>query len=303
MTTALVSGLINVEVTLRVDAFPIHYSPVRYPFFGIDGTVSGVGYNVAKALTRLGDSVRLLSIVGRDLGGELVGMTLEREGISPQFVIPQMEYTPRSVILYDGQGRRQINVDLKDVQDQAIPWSCFERAAAGCSLAALCNVNFSRPFLRAARERGLVVATDVHTISDLEDDYNRDFMEAADVLFMSDEALPCPPEEWARAVCRRYAPQVLVIGLGAQGALLSVPGDRFLGRVPAVRSRQIVNTIGAGDALFSAFIHFYVQTRDPYDALRRAVVFASHKIGAVGAADGFLDERDLDDLVREVTFS
>ena len=39
MNQILVSGLINIETTLRVEGFPIGYSPVRYPFFGINSTV------------------------------------------------------------------------------------------------------------------------------------------------------------------------------------------------------------------------------------------------------------------------
>jgi sugar/nucleoside kinase (ribokinase family) len=296
----LVSGLINIEVTLRVDAFPIPYIPVRYPFFGVDSTVSGVGYNVAKALTALGDAVHLVSMVGQDLAADQVRRALDRDGIPGDLLVNQIRQTPHSVILYDGDGRRQINVDLKDVQEQTYSESLFDRALDRCSLAALCNVNFSRPFLRLARERGKLVATDVHAISDLEDAYNRDFMHYADVLFMSDELLPCSPEEWAAGVLGRYGPQVVVIGLGAQGALLAVKQDRFVGRVPAVRTRQVVNTIGAGDALFSAFIHFYDRLQDPYEALRKAIVFASYKIGETGAAEGFLDERGLNDLIEGV---
>jgi ribokinase len=42
------SSQINIETTLRVDSFPLTYEPVRFPFFGINSTVSGVGYNIAK---------------------------------------------------------------------------------------------------------------------------------------------------------------------------------------------------------------------------------------------------------------
>ena len=300
MSDILVSGLINIEVTLQVDAFPISYTPVRYPFFGVDSTVSGVGYNVAMALTALGDAVHLLSMVGQDLAADLVRRALDRDGIPGDFIVNRIRHTPHSVILYDGDGRRQVNVDLKDVQEQMYPESLFDRALERCSLAALCNINFSRPFLRPARERGKLVATDVHAISDLEDAYNRDFMESADVLFMSDELLPCSPEEWVAAVLGRYGPQVVVIGLGAQGVLLAVKRDGFVGRVPAVHTRQVVNTIGAGDALFSAFIHFYGRSQDPYGALRKAIVFASYKIGERGAAEGFLDEHGLNDLIEGV---
>ncbi|MGD1992784.1 MAG: carbohydrate kinase family protein [Anaerolineae bacterium] len=300
MSAILVSGLINIEVTLRVDGFPIEYTPVRYPFFGIEGTVSGVGYNIAKALTTLGDQVCLLSLIGQDLAGRLARAALEADGVTREYVVDAMPHTARSVILYDGEGQRQINVDLKDVQERTYPQPLFQQAIRACSMAVLCNVNFSRPFLHQARELGVPIATDVHTISDLEDDFNQDFLAAADILFMSDEALPCQPEEWIRAVTDRYRPHVAVIGLGAEGALLAVREDDFIGRVPAVRTLPIVNTIGAGDALFSAFIHFYHRRQDPYESLRKAVVFAAHKIGEAGAADGFLDEASLNALYAEV---
>ena len=126
-------------------------------------------------------------------------------------------------------------------------------------------------------------------------------MQAAHILFMSDENLPCTPEQWARQVSNRYGNEIIVIGLGARGALLCVKSDDFVERLPAVRTRQIVNTIGAGDALFSAFVHFYAKSYDPYQALDKAMVFASYKIGAAGAADGFLDETKLDQLYAQVT--
>lgn len=178
MNKILVSGLINIETTLRVEGFPINYSPVRYPFFGVDSTASGVGYNVAKALTTLGD-------------------------------------------------------------------------------------------------------------------------DAAHLLFLSDGHLPMPPEAWAAQLMSRYSPEIVVVGLGAQGALLAVRRDNFVERLPAVHTRPIVSTIGAGDALFSCFVHGYNRTRDPYESLRKAMLFASWKIGATGAAEGFLDEAGLERLAAE----
>ncbi len=299
MAKVLVSGLINIETTLRVEGFPIAYSPVRYPFFGVDSTASGVGYNVAKALTTLGDAVNFLSIIGRDFAGKLVMESLARDELSGEFIVPGIERTPQSVILYD-DGRRQINVDLKDIQEQAYPEEQFDAALSECVVAVLCNINFSRPFLEKARRAGKLVATDVHALSDLNDDYNRDFMQAAHILFLSDENLPMPPEAWVTQLLNRYDPEVVVVGLGAQGALLAVRRDNFVERLPAVRARPVVNTIGAGDALFACFVHYYSRTHDPYESLRKAMLFASWKIGATGAAEGFLDEAGLNKLAVEV---
>jgi acarbose 7IV-phosphotransferase len=139
----------------------------------------------------------------------------------------------------------------------------------------------------------------VHTISTLEDDYNRAFMETAQILFMSDEWLPAPPEAWARRILDRYPAEIVVIGLGDEGALLAVRSDNFIERFPAVQTRPIVNTIGAGDALFSAFLHSYIDSGSPYLAIHKALVFASYKIGARSAAEGFLNQTALDRLYAE----
>jgi len=301
MSSILVSGLINIETTVQIDGFPIDYRPVRYPFFGVNSTVSGVGYNVAKALTTLGTPVRFVSMVGRDLAARQVMDRLRADGIPSGFVIDDLAQTPCSAILYDPGGRRMINVDLKDVQERRYPEVLFDQAAHGVSLAVLCNINFSRPFLRLMRARGVPIATDVHAIASLDDDYNRDFMAAANLLFMSDEALPCPPEEWVRRLWDRFGMEIVVVGMGAQGALLAVRRDGAVERVPAVHTRPVVNTIGAGDALFSCFVHHYRQTGDPYLSIRKAVVFASYKIGTAGAAEGFLDAAGLDRLCAEVS--
>ena len=299
MPKILISGLINIETTLRVESFPITYTPVRYPFYGVNSSVSGVGYNIARALSRLGNDVRLLSLIGRDPQASLVREALERDGISGKNVLDLLDQTAQSVILYDGEGRRQINVDLKGVQEMTYPPARYAQAAQGCDLLVLTNINFSRPFLEQARRAGKRIATDVHALTDLSDPYNTDFMRAANILFMSHEWLSVPPEQWARRVWERYDPDVLVIGMGGEGALLAIKRENRIERIPAVRVRPIANTIGAGDALFSAFLHSYVKTSDPYQSLRRAMLFASYKIGAVSAADGFLDDAGLEELYAQ----
>ena len=301
MPRILVSGLINIETTLKVDGFPIPYFPVRYPFHGINSTVSGVGYNLAKALITLGDEISFLSIIGKDVAAQQVCAALEADQIPAENVRSLMPHTAQSVILYDADGRRQIHTDLKDIQETAYPLEVFEREMERCDLLALCNINFSRPFLKKARQARKIIATDVHTIGELYDDYNRDFMRAARILFMSDEALPTSPEEWARQMTHAYGTDILVIGLGAQGVLLSVRADNFMERISALQVRPVVNTIGAGDALFSAFVHTYLQSGDPYEAIRKAVVFASYKIGEKGAAEGFLRHDELEKIANDLT--
>ncbi|HPH95803.1 MAG TPA: carbohydrate kinase family protein [Anaerolineaceae bacterium] len=288
----LVAGLINIETTLKIDGFPIAYDPVRYPFGGVNSTVSGVGYNLAKSFTRLGNEVNFLAMIGKDLAGQTVMAALEADRLPSDHIRDQLSKTPQSVILFDGNGKRAINVDLKDIQEQTYPPEIADKLLRNCDLAALCNINFSRPMLKQARGLGKWVATDVHALSDLTDDYNRDYMAAADILFLSDERIPTTAEDFARQILNKFGNEIVVIGMGGKGALMAVRRDGFIQRFPAVYTRPVVNTIGAGDALFSSFLHFYLKTHNPYEAIRLAIIFASYKIGTTGAAEGFLTEEE-----------
>ena len=103
--------------TLAVGGFPLPYFPVRYPFFGIQTTVSGVGYNITKALSTLGNQVDFASLIGTDDNGDLVRKALEADGIGDDLILSTQDETAQSVIIYDPQGKRQIHTDLKDIQD------------------------------------------------------------------------------------------------------------------------------------------------------------------------------------------
>jgi ribokinase len=287
-----VVGHINLETTLRVDGFPIPYGPVHYPFFGVRSTPSGVGLNWARALTTLGHTVRFVTMLGRDPVGDLILGWLEANGLPTQHVQRDLAESAQAVILYDGEGRRQIHLDLKNAQEMRIAPELLAQAAAGCELALVGNINYARAFLAQSADLRLPVACDVHTIGAIDDPYNSDFMAAATILFQSDEKLPCPPEAWIGRLQQRYNTPIAVVGMGAQGALLGVRGEPVR-HVPAVRIRPIVNTIGAGDALLSAFVHGMVRHGDPLRALQQAVVFAGYKIGERGAAEGFLTADEL----------
>lgn len=295
----LVSGLVNIETTLRIDGFPLPYYPVTYPFHGVHSSVSGVGVNIAKALTRLGAGVRFLSIIGKDQMGTFARHDLSDNGISVEYLVPLLAETAQSVILYDSNGRRQIHVDLKDIQETEYPEAVYKKAIALSDFCCLCNINFSRRILHFAQEAGKPIATDVHVLSDPADTYNHDFMANSEILFLSNERLWASPEECAAELMSRYSGiLILVIGLGCEGALLLERG-RLCMRVPALTVRPIINTIGAGDALFSSFVYSYANGLSPIESLKRAILFASYKIGEKGAAEGFLTSSELNALYQE----
>lgn len=297
MLKFLVSGLINVETNLKIDKFPLQYYPVNYDFFGITTAVSGVGYNVSKALNKLGGNVELLSIIGNDINSDLIYNTFKHNGLNIEYLMKIIDQTPQSVILYDKYGNRQIHVDLKNIQEVSYPTNIFLDRLKYCDIAVLCNINFSRPFLKVAKKLGKIIATDVHVISDIYDDYNAEFMENANILFMSDENIGDNVEDFVKKVVKTYNNDILVVGMGSRGALLYVKKDNYVGRFSAIHHiDKVVNTVGAGDALFSSFIFYYTKTKDPYTSIKKAILFASYKIRKNSGSDGFLSEIELNKL-------
>lgn len=59
------------ETTVQIPGFPLEYAPIHYPSFGVNSAVSGVGANLCKALTTLGDSVNAVSLIGNDSNGDI----------------------------------------------------------------------------------------------------------------------------------------------------------------------------------------------------------------------------------------
>ena len=290
----LVSGLINTETSVRVRQFPVEYYPIDYAFFGVNTVVSGVAYNVARALTVLGDSVRFLSMTGRDLPAACIRGQLTEDGLDTAHIRPLLKETPSSVVLYDGQGRRQIYCDLKDIQET--DYGFFPELLENVDLVAACNINFNRPLLRLAKAAGKTIATDVHVLNNLHDDYNREFLEAADILFLSDEGLGKDWWDFLWALAGTYGPRIIVLGRGSRGAAMYLRDENRIFQVPAAQVGEIVNTVGAGDALFSSFLHYYAAGEHPVEALVRAQLFASAKIGVSGASLGFVTGEEIDRL-------
>lgn len=294
MGNILVSGLVNMETTVAVRQFPIPYYPIDYPFFGVDSAVSGVAYNIARALTVLRDRVQLLSMVGRDFQADYICSQLSAEGIDTAGIRPCLRQTASSVVLYDGEGRRQIYCDLKDVQE-----SCYDFPADICrnrDVVVACNTNFNRPLLHMARAAGKTVVTDVHVLSNIFDEYNREFLECADIVSLSDEAIGDDYEPFLRALAEHYGMKLIVLGRGGKGAAMYLRERNEILEYPAVHVGDVVNTVGAGDALFSAFVHYYAQGKTPEEALQRAQIFASRKIGYSGASRGFATAEEMEQL-------
>lgn len=298
-----VSGLVNVETNLRIRSFPVAYYPIDYPFFGINTGIAGVGFNVSMAAKVLGDNITFCSMVGKDHEARRIMHAFKIAGVSGEYIFDYLEHTPSSVILYEpgNGGKRQVYCDLKDIQDKSIDVAAVTPAIESADLCVLCNINFNRALLPIAKSLGKTISTDVHVINDIYDPFNRDFMLNADILFLSDEELPCSPYDFLSRLKNEYSAKVIVIGLGADGAIMYDRQNDNITQLPAVTLGGVINTVGAGDALFTSFNHYYPKY-GAVEALKRAEIFTALKIQHDGGAIGFSDENRVEEVYRSYEF-
>jgi ribokinase len=296
MNNILVCGLTNIETTLKIDGFPIEYSPIEYRFFGVNSSISGVGYNIVKALKVLGNTPYFFTIIGNDVYKNIIFSDLEKDKIDTKYVLPLLEQTVHSGILYD-DNKRKILLDLKDIQETKYPAKIIEEVIDQIDIGIICNINFSRDFLKILKENKKTIATDVHVLSDIDDNYNNDFLKYSDILFLSNENICGNEDGFMKQIIQKYNHEIIVITMGENGLLIYTKEKNEIKHFPAVKTREVVNTIGAGDALFSCFIHYYNKTKEPYYSIKMATIFASYKIGENGGSKGFLPEKELEELI------
>ena len=260
-----------------------------------------MAYNLVKALKSLGDDVSLVTMTGDDFSADYIKAEVVNAGVDTKYINSILKATPNSVVLYDGNGKRQIYCDLKDVQD--VKYDFKEELYMDSDVVIACNTNFNRELLKKAKAAGKIIATDVHVLGDVDDEYNQDFMKNANILFLSDENIKTDYKKFLMSIEEKFGNNIIVLGMGNKGALMYVKEEKEFYELPAVNIKEVVNTVGAGDALFSSFIHFYAKGLKPIDCLKRAEVFAAYKIGYDGASVGFTDEQTVEKIVNQFTKS
>ncbi|WP_022773874.1 carbohydrate kinase family protein [Butyrivibrio sp. AE2015] len=288
MSKFLVAGVTQIETIVRVDKIPVNYAPLTRVQDSIYTAMGGDAYNESLALKWLGDEVTFMSIVGRNQDFGLINPPDRRITLSTDYIIPQMQETPTEVVLYDKQRKQQIFEDIKDLRENVYDMNVVTPIAGACDMMVLANANFCRPFAKTAAELGKPIAVNIRSYNPEKEKYNTDFLEPAKVLYFSDDTLSEDPYDFIDRMASTYGTEVIILGQGSEGLILFDKTKDIKAHYKTVKTNEVVNTIGAGNALFACFLHFYMETGDSVNAIKNALLFASYKIGYMGTSNGFM---------------
>lgn len=275
----VVIGIANQQTSLPVDRFPIEYVAQRYLTGGIRHTVGGVAFNVARCLSALGHMVAFASPLGEDYPAAMIDAEAYRYNLSTHLCRRELGRTPRSVVLYDTTGRRQVNTDLTDATAFTFQPEDLAPDLLRAKLVVLSNLDMNRPLIAPLLDRGRRFAVDLHDVQGPHNPYDQDFF-AATYLNMSNEMVQGDEVPVLMAIRERSRAKVISMTLGADGALVLTRDMASPAHVPAPQVRAI-NSVGAGDTYWAVLLHHLVKEKlEPAVAARLGCEAASRMVSS-----------------------
>lgn len=253
----VVIGIANQQTSLPVDSFPFEYESWRNVNGQIRHTVGGVGFNVARVLSTLGNMVALASPLGEDYPAALIDAEAYRFNISTHLCRRELVRTPRSVVLYDSAGHRMVNSDLTDAASFAFDPEDLLPDVGRSNLVVLANLPLVRSLIAPLRDAANRFAVDLHDLRDPEHQAISEFL-AADLINLSNEHLVGREAETLEYLRENSNAELISMTLGAEGALVLTPDMDAPVHVP-VRDVEATNTVGAGEVYWAVTLHHFLK--------------------------------------------
>ena len=266
--SVFVAGGVAWNTMVYLDSLPQPHGQTLFSK-GYHETVGATGAGKALNLAALDRPVTLHAMIGDDAPGREIRSRLDAAGVSfladidPKGTERHLNLMARvgaRISIYTGYATFEPDIDLGRI----------ERAIAQHDVLALNINNYCRRLIPAARAHGRPIWCDIHDY-DGHDDYHRDFIEAADVLFLSSDALPDYRDFMAAQIAAGKS--LVVCTHGNDGATALTTTNDWL-QQPVADGFERVDTNGAGDAFFAGFLSTWLDGGNIRQCLRAASVVA-----------------------------
>lgn len=222
-------------------------------------TLGGTSAGKALHFADLSVPVTLSTVVGEDPEAELVCGALSNDRIT--LVAERVDgQSERHLNLMADGARLSIYLSLPQTPVGALPAPTLQAIEAAGHVV----LDLSRRaghVTEVARASRATVWTDLHNY-DGESAFHRPFLDAADIVFLSNEALGDPRPFMAKVLST--GKRLVVCTLGADGAIAL--NSRGWHRVAAVPT-EVIDTNGAGDAFLAGFLAATREGAEVQDAL------------------------------------
>ncbi len=277
MKKAFVIGGISMDFIIHLDKLPpakpaTIFSQDSYKAIGSTGSGKAIG------LQKLGISTVFHAMLGEDAAGNTLQKVLTDQGVD--FICDRdPKGTEEHVNLMDRDGRRLSIFTQTATFEPQIDFTRLEPCIQNCDYLVLNIINYGRRLIPAAKRHKKEIWCDIHDY-DGQSEYHRDFIQAADYLFMSSDEL-MEYEEFMEQMIRQKK-KLVVCTHGRKGvSAVTADGRRF--RLPILANYKRVDSNGAGDNFFSGYLYAHskgypVQTCLEYGTISAGLCISSKSI-------------------------
>lgn len=268
----------------------------------------GGGINVARAASRLGSNVTAVYLAG-GYTGNYFNELLEKEGV--KCIITQTKaQTRENMVVFEAKSGQQYRFGMPGPEISASEWhQCLTSIAAIAEMDYLV-VSGSLPkgipadifeqFARIAKHRnaGLIVDTSGEALRKavekgvyLIKPNLRELGALAGKELLSEEEITTAAE----ALVKSGKCQVVVVSLGARGAMLVTDKETLMIIPPAV---TVKSTVGAGDSMVAGIVTFLAKGKDVAEAFRYGI--ASGTAATLNAGTELCHLADVENLYKQL---
>jgi ribokinase len=292
-----VFGSLNMDLVIQVPRLPVPGETVLAPGYVLKP--GGKGNNQAIAAARAGADVMMVGAVGRDVFGDTLLETLEREHVAAAGVRRVDENTGVATICVDPQGRNFITVAAganSEARADWVPEASLHVAPTTVLLQMEVPLEQNWALIRHAHESGALSLLNLAPAAPIP----RGVLDLLDVLIVNEvEARPVadmlgfPADDPAALAARvaEAASLTCVVTLGGEGAVAARPDGLWrIGPLPV----NAVDTTGAGDAFTGVLAASLDQDYELGAAMHRAAVAGGLACQELGAQESLPSNADIE---------
>lgn len=264
----LVLGGVSYDTLIYLDEFP---KPRAQTVFSRGGheTIGSTGAGKALNLSRLGFEVTCHALIGADEYGDKIRREFQQQGIH---FIPEIDPqgTERHLNLMAADGARISIYFAYATPDPAIDISAFDSLWPDHDYIVMNINNYCRRLIPGIRNAGKEIWCDIHDWDGV-NEYHKDFVNAADYLFFSSDAMPDYRNFMQSMI--DAGKQLVVCTHGRQGSTALTRAGEWID-TPVINDYIRRDTNGAGDAFFSGYLYGHANRHPPEQCLRWATLTA-----------------------------
>lgn len=298
-----VIGSNNVDLISYIHRMPEEGETIEAPDFQLG--CGGKGANQAVAASKLGSEVLMVTRVGNDLFADNTIANFKKNGIDDKYILRTDATSGVAPIFVDEKSRNSIII-VKGANALLSPQD-LENARediATCKLIVL-QLEISLETVYAAIELGKELGIPVLlNPAPASPDLELEKVKSVDFLMPNETELSLlsgmPVEtiddiKNAAHVLLDTGVKNVIVTLGSRGVLwINQDGETLL----EGKTVDAVDTTGAGDAFIGCFSHFYVETGDIAESLKRSNLYAADSVTKRGTQTSYATAEEFESILN-----